>query len=80
MPAIGLNQSAPVEKKKTGFQEWEVSDALYTLTSFERSRRRAEEIRANKPLMREVAKLAKKRLEEEKRDTEMLGELAKQAG
>lgn len=64
------------EEKKPPFQEYEVSDALYTLTSFERQRARVDAIRANKALMKAVGQLAKKRLAEKQAEDRALKALA----
>lgn len=63
-------------EKKSGWKDWEVHDCLMTLVNFERTKVRVEKIRANKPLMQEISKAARRRVEEEAREHAALRALA----
>ena len=61
---MGIEAAIPSDKKSGKFDKWEVEDALRTL-------QRAEEIRKDEKLMKEVMKMGKLKIKEIRSITEL---------
>lgn len=75
--ALPIRSEKRPEEKKSGWNEWEIHDALWVLRQERETIERAKKIRANEALMKKVREMAARELAEKRAEREFLSRIVK---